>query len=136
MARDAVIFHGSGELDIEEFRPIRTSMELNDRTGRGNLGATYGTHDGPWAMFFAGIDRAQLEGTIRNGIADYTSSDGATVRIYRFSIHADLLGARPYRSGALYVLPRDRFTRIPYYEGGLLSDEWACFEPVGWHGFS
>ncbi len=130
MARDEVIFHGSGELDIEEFRPIRTSMELNDRTGRGNLGATYGTHDGLWAAFFAVIDRPQLQGTIRNGIADYTSADGATVRIYRFSIHADLLVTRPFRSGALYLLPRDRFARIPYYESGPLSDEWACFEPV------
>ena len=130
MGREEVIFHGSGEFEIEEFRPIRTSMELNDRTGRGNLGATYGTHDGLWAMFFAVIDRSQLEGTIRNGIADYTSPTGDTVRIYRFSIHAELLVNRPYRSGALYLLARDRFARIPYYEGGPLSDEWACFEPV------
>ncbi|MDH5421399.1 MAG: hypothetical protein OEY55_06315 [Acidimicrobiia bacterium] len=130
MGRDEVIFHGSGELDIEEFQPIRTSMELNDRTGRGNLGATYGTHDGLWAMFFAVIDRSRLQGTIRNGIADYANPEGGTLRIYRFSIHEALLETRPYRSGALYLLPRDRFARIPYYEGGPRSDEWACFEPV------
>ena len=130
MQRDEVIFHGSGVTDIAEFLPIRKSLELNDVGGRGNRGAVYGTHDGLWATFFAVVDRSQLVGSIRNGIADYQGPSGDTVRTYQFSIHEGLLAERPFHQGALYLLPRDRFERIPFFEDGPLSNEWACYEPV------
>ena len=66
---DEVIFHGSGNPDIDDFQPVRTSYELNDPTGRGNLQAVYGTHDGLWPLFFAVVDRSRLNGAIRNGVA-------------------------------------------------------------------
>jgi hypothetical protein len=34
-AQDRFIFHGSNNTDIEEFQPVRKSMELYDETGRG-----------------------------------------------------------------------------------------------------
>jgi len=61
-AQDVVIFHGSNNPDIETFVPIRKSVELRDETGRGNLQAVYGTHDGLWSMFFAIVDRPNLRG--------------------------------------------------------------------------
>lgn len=130
MLHELVIFHGSNDADIEELTPVRRSVELSDPTGRGNRGAVYGTHDGLWAMFFSVIDRARLKGSIRNGVDTHWSASGDRLDLYHFSIHSDLLTERPFTAGALYLLPRDRFTRIPLYPGGPPSNEWACEEPV------
>ena len=131
MDRQLVIFHGSNNIEIDEFKPVRTSMELNDTTGRGNLGAVYGTHDGLWSMFFAVIDRTNLEGSIRNGVSRYTSRyTGELLDLYHFSIHDECLDREPYTTGALYLMPRDHFVQIPYYADGPPSNEWACHEPV------
>ncbi len=130
MTRDSMIFHGSNLDDIDLFQPIRRSMEVGDLTGRGNLGAVYGTHDGLWAMFFAVIDRNRLEGTIRNGVSRFESITGEQVDLYHFSIHRELVALRPFTSGALYLMPREPFQRLPMYPGGPASNEWACHVPV------
>lgn len=130
MARDALIFHGSNSRDIDEFQPRRTSMELNDAGGRGNLGAVYGTHDGLWSMFFAVVDRRTLRGSIRNGVSRYDSPDGDHVDVYHFSVNSGSLPDRPFTDGALYLLPRTTFSRIPLYPGGPPSPEWASTDPV------
>lgn len=130
MAHDLVIFHGSNDAGIEELVPVRRSMELNDATGRGNRGAVYGTHDGLWAMFFSVIDRQRLKGSIRNGADTHWSDAGDRLDLYHFSIHHGLLAERPFTAGALYLLPRDRFTRLLLYSEGPPSHEWACEEPV------
>ena len=44
--QEMFIFHGSAKADIDEFRTRRTSMELKDKSGRGNVQGIYGTHDG------------------------------------------------------------------------------------------
>lgn len=125
--RDAVIFHGSNDPHIDVFEPVRRSMEIRDHTGRGNLGAVYGTHDGIWSMFFAIVDRSRLKGSIRNGVGTYQRRGGDdTIDVYHFSIADVVLDARPYTTGALYLLPRTAFTRIPLYPGGPPSNEWAC----------
>ncbi|HSM02033.1 MAG TPA: hypothetical protein VK960_06300 [Acidimicrobiia bacterium] len=130
MRRDEVIFHGSNRTEIEEFTPRRESMEIGNTGGHGNLGAVYGTHDGLWAMFFAVIDRSRLRGSIRNGVGMYESGSGDRIDLYRFSVDHRSLDARPFTDGMLYILPRDRFERIPLYPGGPPSNEWACHEPV------
>ncbi len=130
MDLDHFIFHGSNRRDIEEFQPIRTSIELMDHGERGNLGAVYGTHDGLWAMFFAVIDRNRLRGSIRNGVSRWQAPDGRTKDTYQFSIHHECLPDRPYTDGALYLLARDTFERLPFYAGGPPSDEWASPVPV------
>lgn len=129
-ANELVIFHGSNDPAIEELVPVRKSTELGDPTGRGNRGAVYGTHDGLWAMFFAVIDRGKLKGSIRNGVETHWSASGERVDIYHFSIHHALLTDRPFTAGAIYLLPRERFSRHPLYPGGPMSNEWGCDEPV------
>jgi hypothetical protein len=125
--RGEVIFHGSNDPDIDVFEPVRRSMEIRDHAGRGNLGAVYGTHDGIWSMFFAVVDRSRLKGSIRNGVGTYRRRGGDdTVDVYRFSIADVVLDTRPYTTGALYLLPRSAFSRIPIYPGGPPSNEWAC----------
>lgn len=131
MARDEVIFHGSNRDDIEEFQPIRNSMEIGDHANRGNRGAVYGTHNGLWSMFFAVIDRSKLTGSIRNGFSTFTSrEDGSSLDIYHFSVNQESLDRRPFTTGTLYTLRRADFERIPFYPGGPLSNEWACDHPI------
>lgn len=129
MARDLFIFHGSNKREIAEFAPTRNSVELNDETGRGNLQAVYGTHDGLWAMFFAIVDRSRLKGSIRNGVIYFHDASGQRLPVYNFSINRDLLAERPYTAGALYFLPRESFTRLEMTPG-VFANEWASTTAV------
>ncbi|KAA3663656.1 MAG: hypothetical protein DWQ04_09725 [Chloroflexi bacterium] len=122
--QDQIIFHGSKKPDIDLFSMKRTSMEMNDTSGRGNLQAVYGTHDGLWPMFFAVIDRANLTGSIRNGVNYYQNAVGDEVAVYNFSINKEILEKRPYSPGTLYFLSRETFRRLPLAEGAM-SNEWA-----------
>lgn len=127
--KQAVIFHGSNHTDIEIFQPVRTSMELMDESGRGNVAGVYGTHDGLWAMFFAIINRGQLKGSIRNGVMYFRNEAGETLATYHFSINQEQLEEIPVTDGALYFLPRDSFTRL-HLTPDSVANEWACEEPV------
>ena len=127
---DRFIFHSSTNIAIDEFVPIRNSIEFLNHGGRGNLGAVYGTHDGYWSMFFAIVDRSRLRGSIRNGVMRWEAPDGRVRFTYQFSVEQDSLTRRPFTTGAVYLLPRDTFRRLPYYPGGPISDEWASEEPV------
>ena len=129
MAQDLYIFHGSGKQDIDTFKPVRTSVELFDKRGIGNLQAVYGTHDGIWAMFFAVVDRPKLNGTIRNGVNYFHDAFGRTLAAYNFSINKDQLDEKPWREGALYLLPRASFER-QWLTDDSPANEWASFEPV------
>ena len=123
-AQDRLLFHGSNNPDIEVFRPVRTSAPLQDADERGNLQAVYTTHDGLWPMFFAVVDRARLEGSIRNGVMVFHGPNGEPLPVYNFSIDREQLAERPWRTGTLYLLPRDGFRRLEF-GGGALSNEWA-----------
>ena len=127
--QDAVIFHGSNNSGIETFSPVRTSMELFDKSGRGNLQAVYGTHDGLWSMFFAIVNRKQLRGSIRNGVMNFHNRAGETLSVYNFSINQDQLAEQPWCAGALYLLPRGTFVRTKLSEE-TYSNEWVSEEAV------
>ena len=127
--QDQIIFHGTQNPDIDEFLPLRKSMELRDETGRGNIQGVYGTHDGLWSMFFAIVDRQQLHGSIRNGVMYFQNQAGEQIAVYNFSINQAQLDERPYREGALYFLPRETFTRL-HLTPQSLSNEWASEVPV------
>jgi len=124
-----VIFHGSNNPDIETFVPIRKSVELRDETGRGNLQAVYGTHDGLWSMFFAIVDRPNLRGSIRNGVMYFHNREGEPLAVYNFSINQDQLSEKPWREGTLYFLPRDTFVRLRLIEN-VYANEWASEQEV------
>jgi len=128
-AQDQIIFHGSNNQDIVDFQPIRKSMELRDETGRGNIQGVYGTHDGIWAMFFAIVDRSKLKGSIRNGVMYFQNQAGEQISVYNFSINQEQLEERPYTEGALYLLPRDTFTRLMLTSDSY-ANEWASEQPV------
>ncbi|MBI1296287.1 hypothetical protein GC175_15130 [bacterium] len=129
MAQDVVLFHSSNRDDIEVFEPVRKSVELRDETGRGNQQGIYATHDGLWSMFFGVVNRGQLQGSIRNGVSHFQNRAGDELAAYNFSINQHQLAERPYCDGALYFLPRDRFTRLMLF-GDLPSNEWVCREQL------
>jgi len=129
ISRDMIIFHGSNSEDIETFAPVRKSYELRDETGRGNLQAVYGTHDGLWSMFFAIVDRPNLRGSIRNGVMYFHGQAGEPLAIYNFSINQDQLSEKPWRQGTLYFLPRDTFVRLKLTENSY-ANEWASGKEV------
>jgi hypothetical protein len=128
-AQDQIIFHGSNNMTIDQFQPVRKSMELYDETGRGNVQAVYGTHDGLWAMFFAVVDREKHLGSIRNGVVYFQNRAGEQIAVYNFSINQEQLEARPYTEGALYFLPRETFTRLKLTPESY-ANEWASEQPV------
>lgn len=129
-AQELFIFHGSPRADIDEFSTRRTSMELNDKNGRGNVQGIYGTHDGLWPLFFAVVDRDKITGSIRNGVQFYQNEAGDEVGVYHFSVNREWLDHNPWRSGTLYVLPRQTFRQMPMTAGGGLSNEWVSEVPV------
>jgi len=128
--QEAVIFHGSPRPDIDVFAPVRSSVELMDHRGTGNLAAVYGTPFGLWAMWFAVLDRSCLRGSIRNGVMRWTDREGRGVDLYHFSVHYEHLGGDIWRSGTLYLLARDSFRSNPFFPGGPDSSEWASLEEV------
>lgn len=123
--QNKVIFHGSANPDIAEFSTKRTSMELNDKSGRGNVQGIYGTHDDLWPMFFAITNRDKITGSIRNGFSTYRRADGTEIRVYNFSINKDWLDKDPWRTGMMYFLPRETFRRMPISLEGGESNEWV-----------
>jgi hypothetical protein len=127
---DEFVIHSSTNREIEEFLPIRNSMELLDHGGRGNLGAVYATHDGYWSMFFGIVDRERLRGSLRNGVYVWQTPDGRTTTTYQFSLDQESLRKSPFTKGAVYLLPRSTFRRVPHYPGGPISDEWVSEQPV------
>lgn len=129
-ARNVFIFHGSGKPDIDEFTTRRTSMELNDKSGRGNVQGIYGTDDGLWPLFFAVVDREKISGSIRNGFSKFRNEAGEEINIYHFSINREWLDKAPWRTGMLYFLPRATFRRMPATVEGGESNEWVSEVPV------
>jgi hypothetical protein len=124
--QDVLLFHGTGNGEIEQFVPRRTSYEVKDEAGRGNRAAVYATHDAWWSMWFAIVDRDRLKGSIRSGVEEFSAADGRRVSAYFFSTDHRMLPTRPWRSGWIYVLPRDGFERLGIVPGGPPSPEWVC----------
>jgi hypothetical protein len=125
-----VIFHGSPKPDIEVFRPVRSSVELMDQRGTGNLAAVYGTSYGLWAMWFAVLDRSRLQGSIRNGVIRWTDRSGRPLDVYHFSVHHEHVGGDIWHPGTLYLLPRRSFRPNSFLPGGPPTGEWASPEEV------
>lgn len=75
-------------------------------------------------MWFAVIDRSKIDGSIRNGVFNF-SADTETLDVYNFSVHHEYLGKDIWRTGTLYLLPPETFSPIPFYPGGPPSNEWA-----------
>jgi hypothetical protein len=101
--------HGSGDPDIAMFEP-RQSNDLNEF---GNQKAIYAASDALWAMFFAVVDRGRV-GSITNACVRLSDEAGNVQGpYYVFSVSRSALPSQPWRTGTLYLMPRDSFTTQP-----------------------
>jgi hypothetical protein len=124
-----IALHGSGNPNISLFEP-RQSNDLNEF---GNQKAVYAASDGIWAMFFAIVDRERVE-SITNACVTLADEAGALHGpYYVFSVSESALPGQPWRTGTVYLLPRDTFiTQSPMAFGAYQVHvaQLASFEPV------
>jgi hypothetical protein len=108
-----VLFHGTGDGEIREFRP-RRQTDYDDRWTFG----VFATDDPIWPLFFAVVNRPVARSLInacsrRRGYSEYY-----------FSVGSDARSPETWRAGWVYVLPRATFTRHP------AGPEWTSPTPV------
>lgn len=104
-----IALHGSGNPTIGLFEP-RQSNDLNEF---GNQKAVYAASDGLWAMFFAIVDRDRVQ-SITNACVRLADETGASYGpYYVFSVSRSALPNQPWRTGTVYLLPRNSFTFQP-----------------------
>ena len=109
-----VALHGSGNPDIALFEP-RQPIDL---TEFGNQKAVYAASDGIWAMFFAIVDRERV-GSVTNACVRLGDETG-TIHgpFYVFSVSQWALPSQPWRTGTVYLLPRQTFITQPSIKFG------------------
>lgn len=108
--RRAIAFHGTGDPGIESFEP----REPIDFAPFGRQKAVFATSDPIWAMFYAIVDRDRHRLTLNNGCILVLDGEGRPgVPHYYFSVTADALPRRPWRTGYLYFLPAETFVEQP-----------------------
>lgn len=104
-----IALHGSDNPSIALFEP-RQSNDLNEF---GNQTAVYAASDGLWAMFFAIVDRERV-GSITNACVRLADESGSLPGpYYVFSVSQSALPSQPWRTGMVYLLPRDSFIQQP-----------------------
>ena len=125
-----VLLHGSGNPAIDVFEPRQPS----DVTPFGAQNAVYAASDGIWPIYFAILDRVRVPMSLVNSSMRIDRGDGArTGPYYFFSITDRALAQRPFRSGTIYLLPRQGFVQQPperYRGWNVHLAHWASLAPV------
>jgi hypothetical protein len=109
--KNDLVLHGSQNLGISEVEPRRAK----DVKEFSNRRAIYATTDGIWVIYFAILDRKKYpEMSLFNScLQARISPDRFSEPMYFFSISHSVLVQKPWTTGAIYVLPRQFFTREP-----------------------
>jgi hypothetical protein len=124
-----LVMHGSLLQHLATLEPIRNSRDSSEF---GDQPAIYATQDPLWALFFAVLDRTQLQGAIHNGAIWLKGDDGSLLRRYYYCIDIESLRRSPWKPGAIYLMPGDRFepdpTQVNVKVGPytLLPAHWLC----------
>lgn len=121
-----IVFHGTGDPAITEFEP----RQSNDTEDFGNQKAVYGASDPLWSMYFAIVDRPRYVRSLVNSCNLVTGPDRVDVPTYFFSVNQDALPHTPWRSGTIYILPKDTFERQGSRNPNSVSTQWRSFEAV------
>lgn len=124
------VMHGSGNDQIEVFEP-RQPYDLHEF---GNQKAVYAAGDGIWAMFYAVVDRERYEMWINNACVRLVGKSGEILGpYYVFSVSRQVLAIKPWRTGVVYLLPRETFMEqapMQFGEFEARIPQLASFEPV------
>jgi hypothetical protein len=102
LERRPVLLHGTGDPGIERFEPQRQTDYDNKWTN-----AVFATDDPIWPIFFATVNRPVARSLINACSRRYGESH------YYFSIGTDPGRADAWRSGWIYVVPRETFRLHP-----------------------
>lgn len=124
-----IALHGSGDSSIASFEP----RQANDLTEFGNQKAVYAASDGLWSMFFAIVDRERV-GSITNACIRVEDETGYVHGpFYVFSISKSALPIQPWRTGTVYLLPKQTFINqasVPFGSSQVHIAQLASFESV------
>lgn len=118
-----VVVHGSGNPAIEEFEP-RQSVDVKEF---GDQRAVYAASDGIWSMFYAILNRDRYVRSLYNSCNRYVDQNGQVEVFYFFSINDDALPHDPWRTGTIYILPKNNFEA---------EEKRNVSEPTQWRSFS
>lgn len=128
--RHDIALHGSGNPDIAMFEP----RQSNDLNPFGNQKAIYAAADGIWAMFFAIVDRDRFAMSVTNACIRLVDDDGQSHGpYYIFSVSQAALPLQPWRTGTIYLLPRETFITqppIPFGSSEVHIAQLASLSPV------
>jgi hypothetical protein len=128
--RHDIALHGSGNPNIAMFEP----RQANDLSEFGNQKAVYAASDGIWAMFFAIVDRDQFALSVTNACVRLVDEYGKTHGpYYVFSVSRSALPLQPWRTGTVYLLPRETFAPqapIPFGSNEVQIAQLASSAPV------
>lgn len=112
------VFHGSNHVAIDVFEP-RPQTLFNGKVTK----AVFATTDPIWSMFYAVFDRKELVGSFRNGCFEYKNK-----KYHYYSLNQSTMENRPWTSGKLYILPKNKFTVADNRK--VSFDEWICHDLV------
>lgn len=112
-----VVFHGSGNNDIDVLKPIRSSR---DAGAFGDQQAVYASDDPVWAMYFAGLRKQGLRWT-KNSCTRIVGDGRDRLPRYSFAIDPEATLEGRLGPGTIYVLPREPFVGQPL--------EFGVFDP-------
>jgi hypothetical protein len=101
------LVHGTADSSIQTFEP----RQSDDANWFGNQNAVYAASDGIWAMFFAILDRPKIPMSISNAAIRIELEPPKD--IYFFSVQDTALEQKPFRTGRVYVLPKQGFIQQP-----------------------
>ncbi len=121
------LVHGTGNSSIQTFEP----RQADDANWFGNQNAVYAASDGIWAMFYAILDRPRIPMSISNAAIQIALEPPQD--IYFFSVQDTALEQKPFRTGRVYVLPKQGFTQEAKDQRDGVTYQghhWANLNPV------
>ena len=121
-----ILLHGSSYPDLKVLLPMRGSTDARAAMNRQSI---FAAADGILPMFFAIFNRDNYVGSMSIGAYRLSDATGLATSHYFFSIDEEVLKLWPFRTGTIYLLPRDKFK--PAADGlGVVLEEWISQEPV------
>jgi hypothetical protein len=125
-----LVLHGSQNMDMETVEP-RKALDIRAFSAQE---AIYATTDGIWVIYFAIVDRKNFKLSLFNSCLDvHLSPEQVLGPLYFFSITHSALVQNPWRSGAIYILPREDFEREPAQQmmgAEIIFPHWISPKPA------
>lgn len=121
-----ILLHGSNQPNVKILLPMRFTTDARAAM-KGE--SVFAAADGILPMFFAILARKNYVGSMSIGAYRLRDATGLPATHYFFSINEEMLKMWPFRSGMVYLLPKDTFK--PAADGqGVVVEEWISHEPV------